>query len=158
MTSRRPSAAVLHQTAQLNLLLAANRFEDAVQAHCLAAGLSVHQARVLFTLSLHPEADRGLPMGVIADGLVNRASDTTRLVDRLVQAGYAAREASPDDRRVVLVKATAAGRELVARMDPELQRIRAEFWQPLTRDELETLDALLIKVLWSTDGRDHGGT
>ena len=158
MAARRSSSAVLDHTAQLNLLLAANRFEAVAQAYCQDAGLSVHQARVLFTLCQHPDAERGLPMGVITDGLVNRASDTTRLVDRLVQSGYATRDASPGDRRVVLVKATPAGFDLVARMDPDFRRARAEFWAPLTRAELETLDALLTKVLWSTTGTDQGGT
>jgi DNA-binding MarR family transcriptional regulator len=158
MAARRPASAVLEQTAQLNLLLAANRFEAIAQTYCQEAGLSVHQARVLFTMCQHPDAEHGLPMRVIADGLVNRASDTTRLVDRLVDAGYATREASPGDRRVVLVKATPAAFALVARMDPELQRARADFWKPLTPAELGTLDALLTKVLWTTDDTDQGGT
>ena len=63
----------------------------------------------LWVLCLADDPDAGLPIGAVADGLLNRASDTTRLIDRLERAGLAERFPNPADRRGVLVRATRAG-------------------------------------------------
>ena len=74
----------------------------------------------LFVLCLSDEPDAGMPIGAVADGLLNRASDTTRLVDRLERAGLAERFPNPADRRGVLVRATAEGRAVFEAMTPDI--------------------------------------
>ena len=77
-----------------------------------------------------------------------RASDTTRLVDRLARAGLAERLPNPADRRSVLVRATPAGRRTFAAVTPELQAFHRTQWAHLTPTEIDTLDRLLTKALW----------
>jgi DNA-binding MarR family transcriptional regulator len=60
-------------------------------------------------LCLTDDPAAGVPLGATADGLLNRASDTTRLVDRVVQARLVERMPNASDRRGVLVRATPAG-------------------------------------------------
>ena len=72
---------------------------------CREAGLTHPQYVALWTLCLTDDPDAGLPIGAVADGLLNRASDTTRLIDRLERAGLVERLPNPDDRRGVLVRA-----------------------------------------------------
>jgi hypothetical protein len=70
----------------------------------------------------------------VADGHLNRASDTTRLVDRLERAGLAERLPHPADRRSMLVRATAEGRRVYAAVTPKLQRFHpSAVVQPLHR-------------------------
>jgi DNA-binding MarR family transcriptional regulator len=47
-----------------------------------------------WTLCLADDADVGIPVSAVSDGLLNRASDTTRLLDRLEKAGLVERRRS----------------------------------------------------------------
>ncbi|MEZ5295760.1 MAG: MarR family transcriptional regulator [Ilumatobacteraceae bacterium] len=133
----------------LNVLLAANRANEAVDRICADAGITHAQYVALWNLCLGDHADTGLPVGELADGLINRAADATRLVDRMVRAGLAERLANPDDRRSVLVRATADGRAAFEAATPELQCFHQQQWAALTDDELRTLDRLLARALWA---------
>ena len=138
--------------AHVNVLVAANRFSDEMERRCRVDGISHAQYVALWVLCLSDEADDGLPMRALADGLLNRASDTTRLVDRLVDAGLAERFPSPDDRRLVLVRATAAGRDVFARVTRRVRDFHRAQWAGLSEAELEQLGDLLSKALWGTAG------
>ena len=162
-TPRRPGespADRLTREAHVNVLIAANRFNEEIDRLCRDAGISHAQYVALWVLCLADDPEAGVPMGAVSDGLVNRASDTTRLVDRLEQSGLAERLRNPADRRGVLVRATAKGNEIFARLTRELKQYHRSQWSGLTADELAELNRLLAKALWSEDGahepdRDH---
>ncbi|MFM9997203.1 MAG: MarR family winged helix-turn-helix transcriptional regulator [Phycisphaerales bacterium] len=78
--------------------------------------------------------------------LVARVPDVTRLVDRLVRMGLAERDRCEKDRRVVYVRITRKGLDLLARLDrPILEMHRAQLGH-LTRAELAELSRLLVKA------------
>jgi DNA-binding MarR family transcriptional regulator len=87
-------------------------------------------------------------VSAVSDGLLNRASDTTRLIDRLEKAGLAERLPNPTDRRGVLVRATDEGRRRFAALTPKLQAFHASQWSNLTAAEVQQLRLLLAKSLW----------
>ena len=132
----------------MNVLVLANRNLEGLEEICRAAGLTHSQYVALWVLCLTDDVDAGLPMGELADGLLNRAADTTRLVDRMVKAGLVERLPNPADRRGVLVRATDAGRDAFARVTPDLQAFHRSQWSNLSAAELGELDRLLRKVLW----------
>ncbi len=88
----------------------------------------------------------------MSDGLLNRASDTTRLLDRLEKAGLVERLPNPADRRGVLVRATPAGRERFEAVTPKLQAFHATQWANLAAAEVQELRRLLAKALWGSAG------
>ncbi len=149
---REPREVRLARDAHVNVLVAANRFADEMERRCRADGISHAQYVALWVLCLSDDADDGLPMRALADGLLNRASDTTRLVDRLVDAGLAERFPSPGDRRLVLVRATAAGHDVFARVTRRVREFHRSQWAGLTEGELEDLGHLLAKALWGPAG------
>ena len=55
---------------------------------------------------------------------------------------------SPEDRRVVLVAATAKGRRVFERLAPVVTEYHEEQWANLTYTELRQLHELLAKALW----------
>ena len=81
------------------MLIAANRFNEEIDRRCRDAGISHAQYVALWVLCLADDPETGVPMGAVSDGLFNRASDTTRLVDRLEKSGLAERLRNPADRR-----------------------------------------------------------
>jgi DNA-binding MarR family transcriptional regulator len=145
---REPRAVAVARDVHVNVLLLANRALDQLEDICRAEGVTHSQYVALWTLCLADDPDAGLPVGAVADGLLNRASDTTRLIDRLERAGLVERLPNPADRRGVLVRATEEGRRRFAVLTPRLQEFHAHQWSNLTGREVETLRTLLAKALW----------
>jgi DNA-binding MarR family transcriptional regulator len=151
-SAREPKAVGIGRDVHLNVLLLADRNLGELEEICGAEGITHQQYVALWTLCLADDPDTGVPMGAVADGLLNRASDTTRLVDRLERAGFAERYPHPDDRRSVLVRATPQGRDVFAAVTPVLQEFHRRQWSNLSSEELATLGRLVAKALWG-DGR-----
>jgi DNA-binding MarR family transcriptional regulator len=146
--TREPRPVRLGRDVHVNVLLLANQNLEELETICQPHGLSHAQYVALWTLCLHEDADDGLPVGSVADGLLNRAADVTRLVDRLERSGLVERLPNPADRRSVLVRATTAGRDAFAAVTPALQAFHRRQWAHLSAEEIETLHALLGKALW----------
>lgn len=143
-----PRAVRVARDVHLNVLLLASRSLERLEEICQAAGITHQQYVVLWTLCLADDPDAGVPIGSVADGLLTRASDTTRLIDRLARAGLAERLPNPGDRRSVLVRATADGQRAFAEVTPALQAFHRTQWANLDADETDTLNHLLTKALW----------
>src|SRR5262245_27402011 len=133
----------LTRDAHVSVIVAGNRFVDGMEKICREEGISQSQYVALWVLCLSDDPEAGLPMGAIADGLLNRASDTTRLVDRLVKMELVERRPNPTDRRGVLVRATRSGHEVFERLAPRVREYYRGQWADLTNDEIETLIRLL---------------
>lgn len=149
--TREPQAVSRARDIHVNVLLLANRALAELEEICRTEGLTHSQYVALWTLCLDDRADTGIPASAVSDGLLNRASDTTRLIDRLEKAGLVERLPNPDDRRSVLVRATDAGRTRFASVTPKLQEFHAHQWDALTSTERRQLRDLLAKALWSED-------
>lgn len=146
---REPELDRLGRESFISLFLAAGRMTDEVEAVCKEEGLTMSHYTVLWVVCLAaPEHPDGVPMRVIADGLLTRAADATRLVDRLTRDECVERSASDRDRRVVLVRATKHGRALFGRLTRKVKELHREQWNSLTLEELRTLRGLLVKALW----------
>ncbi len=141
----------LLRDAYLVVTVTAERTRNELEAICLGHGLTIAQYPILWTLCLggHPE---GLAMSQLADGLVTKGADTTRLVSRLVDAGYVVRSSSPGDRRKVLVSVTDEGRRAFEAVTPEIKAAHRRQFAQLSDAQLEQLTAALNTTLWSTPG------
>jgi DNA-binding MarR family transcriptional regulator len=80
-------------------------------------GISMSQLHVMHLLDRHGE----LPMSRLADMLDVSLSAATGLVDRVEERGFVERVRVPSDRRIVLVRITEAGRQMLE--DIEILRI-----------------------------------
>ena len=148
VTTREPRAVQVARDVHINVLLLANRSLEQLEEICRTEGVTHSQYVALWTLCLADDPDAGIPLGSVADGLLNRASDTTRLIDRLERAGLAERLPNPTDRRGVLVRATEDGRRRFAALTPQIQEFHATQWSKLTAREVEELRKLVGKALW----------
>lgn len=82
----------------------------------------------------------------IGRDLVARVPDVTRIIDRLEKAGLATRCRESSDRRVVHIRITDKGLDLLARLDQPLRDVHKRQFQPLTRAEIALLIRLLEKL------------
>ena len=64
---------------------------------------------------------KGATCSQIAERMINHDPDITRLLDRMETRGFITRDRIKEDRRVVMVRITAAGLELVSRIDRPLR-------------------------------------
>ncbi len=100
--------------------------------------------------------DEGLAVTEIADRMLTREPDMTRLVDRLEHLGHVRRERSHADRRRVQVVATFTGRALANGLRPRLEALHAEQLGHMSREELTQLNTLLRKARSRPSDSSHG--
>ncbi len=79
----------------------------------LREGVSMAQVHIMFTVQRHGD----MTMSRLADVLNVSDSNATGLVDRLEERGLVVRDRVPEDRRVVVVRTTAAGERLLREVD-----------------------------------------
>ena len=106
-------------------------------------GLTPQQYNVLRILrGQHPNA---ASVGLIQERMLDRSSNASRLVDKLVAKKLVDRKTCPDDRRQVDIKITASGLELLERMDVDMKKWE-ELMKTLSEDEARQLGDLLDKL------------
>jgi DNA-binding MarR family transcriptional regulator len=87
--------------------------------------------------------DDGLACGEIAQRLLTRDPDITRLLDRLEDRGLVLRRRERPDRRIVRTHITSEGLQLLKTLDEALGRLQARHLGHMSRRNLSTLTALL---------------
>ena len=102
--------------------------------------VSPTQYNVLRILRGAPE---GLPCGEIANRMITRDPDVTRLVDRLEKRELISRCRETKDRRTVMVRITPEGLKLLARLDEPVLTAHRRQLGHLGRERLRALSELL---------------
>jgi DNA-binding MarR family transcriptional regulator len=98
-------------------------------------------------LQLRRSPDGRLKMNEIAEAIVHSSGGTTRLVDRIEEAGLVARQSCPSDRRAIHVAITNAGNaKLDAALNVHLEYLNESLAKRLTESERVTLASLLTKL------------
>jgi DNA-binding MarR family transcriptional regulator len=88
-----------------------------------------------------------LKMNELADAIVHSTGGTTRLIDRLTEAGLVVREQCPTDRRAIYVAITAAGNQkLDEALASHLDFLQETMAGRLSEGERESLTSLLGKL------------
>jgi DNA-binding MarR family transcriptional regulator len=109
------------------------------------ADLTTSQYNVLRILrGSHPKA---LTAGEIGERTIARDPDITRLVDRLHARGLVKRVRSEQDRRVVEVKITSKGLDLLGLLDPHAERMPRALIGHVGPRKLRQLALLLAELL-----------
>lgn len=155
--------ASVHDEAVVSLLVAAGRIEQRLNDVCREHGLTLDQYNVLRILRGAGAA--GHPRCEVAARMINRAPDVTRLLDRLVRQDLVERSWGEENRRLSIARITPAGRALLARLDPALERLNREFTAGTPAAELRGVaracDRFARAAGWATgraDAPDAAGT
>ena len=134
-----------HEQAVLGLMRTSRAIEESWLSYLKRTErISISQYNILRILrGAQPAA---IKSSDIADRMIYRDPDVTRLVDRLSKQGLVSREEDPADRRVVLVRITDSGLALLARLDEPADRYTRSVMAGLNPQRLRELCSLLDEV------------
>lgn len=106
--------------------------------------LSIEQFNVLRIL----RGQKGQPVNLqdIQDRMINKMSNTTRLVDKLILKGYVERFVCENNRRKVEIFITDTGLKLLNNLDPVVDETEKLITAALNTEELKTLNILINKL------------
>ncbi len=128
-----------------NMALLKNRIEKASLEDRASGVENVHQFySVCLVISHRPDP---ITMGELSRELDIPLSNTTRIVDWLVRNEYAARLPDLEDRRVVRVELTAAGRELFETIHEFMMARMARMIREFSPEEQRQMVRLMNKML-----------
>lgn len=130
----------LEQEAYLALWRTYDRLKSLEEELFAAYDLTAQQYNVLRLLRAAREP---LPTLALAERLVSRAPDITRILDKLEHRGLISRTRSAADRRAVLVSITAAGRWLLDQLAEPLRQCHRRQLGHLQAEQLHQLIDLL---------------
>jgi DNA-binding MarR family transcriptional regulator len=136
---RRPACP--EEDAFLDLLCTTDRLSRRLVEVLKSEDISPTQYNVLRILR---GAGGGLPCGEIANRMITRDPDVTRLLDRMEKRGLISRCRETKDRRMVTAGITAEGLKVLARLDDPVQDTHRKLLGHLGRDRLHALTQLLL--------------
>ena len=131
------------QVAVITIFRTADVVRHAVERSLSPFGLSNEQYNVLRIL--RGAGDNGLPTLEIADRMLSRSPNITRLIDRLITKKLGRRSRLKEDRRVVIVTLTPQGLELLSHLDGVVDHVFDSF-PSTTKAEMEILLDVLDRV------------
>ena len=128
----------------IQLLKTGASISDKLNKAIKKEGVSLPQFNVLRILRGHKEGNANLFM--VQQRMVNRMSNTTRLIDKLIEKNLVKREVCLDNRRRIELAITQKGLDLLVRLDPLISNEEEKLTQSLTINEKKQLIGLLEKI------------
>jgi len=132
------------QEAFLNLLRTAATVGHAFEEGLKPYGVTATQYNVLRIL--RGAGPAGLCRNEVRARMITSVPDTTRLLDRLEDAGYVERHRGADDRRFVTARITGAGLELLDRMERLVDDLHERQFGHMSESQLRQLCGLLERA------------
>ena len=78
--------------------------------------------------------------------MIHKMSNTTRLIDKLIDKSLVHREICKENRRKVEIVITEKGLEVLEKLDQQIENTEIEILKPLDIEEQRTLRSLINKM------------
>jgi len=117
---------------------------DEVTKTLKSFGVTEPQYNVLRVLSV--AKGKPVSVGEILENMVQRNSNITRIVDKLVAKNFATRQECPSNRRKMDIVITPAGKNILKKLDKKVQAFHEPYFNKLSSKELVTLRNLIQKI------------
>jgi DNA-binding MarR family transcriptional regulator len=132
------------KAAIINLLYTSNKIFDEMNAITKQFDLSIQQFNVLRILNGAKE--KTVNLNYIQSRMIHKMSNTTRLVDKLVERELVSREICKENRRKIEVKISQKGEKFLSKINNIVDTKEQEFCKNLDINEIEELQRLLNKL------------
>ena len=122
-----------------------NQFNEELNQFVKTYGISLPQFNVLRIL----RGQKGTPanLSTINQRMIHKMSNTTRLVDKLIEKALVQRRTCVQNRRKIEIFITEAGLLLLSDIDHQLNEKEKQLTNPLNEKEKEKLIALLSTLI-----------
>ena len=132
------------QKTVINLVYTNNWLKEQTFGFFKDYDLSAEQYNVLRIL----RGQKGNPanLSTIQERMLNKMSNTTRLIDKLLKKELVTRQTCPSNRRKVEILITNKGLDLLHELDSIVKSSNETITKSLSIEELETLNQLLDKL------------
>lgn len=134
----------LESKALINLSYTSRQLEESLSALLKEYDLTVQQFNVLRIL----RGQQGKPasLSCVQERMVDRSSNTTRLVDKLIKKGLTERRVCPSNRRKVEIEITKKGLDVLSELDPRTNALNESHVKNFSKEELKLFNTLLDKL------------
>ncbi len=130
--------------AAFNLMIAADYVQTKIDRFCAEFGITRGQYNVLRIL--RGAGAEGLARWDIAERMLERAPDVTRIIDRLEKQNLVLRERSSEDKRQSITQISEKGLELLIEIQPKVDETRDFLSKLLSLPEWIALSSLCEKI------------
>lgn len=129
----------------INLMLSANQASARIAEAVKPFDISIQQFNVLRIL----RGQNGKPanLSTVQERMVNQMSNTTRLVDKLLEKQFVDRFTCEENRRKIEIFITEKGLELLKEIDPVVKETEDQISSVLSKKEVDQLNDLLEKLV-----------
>jgi len=132
-----------YQRASVNIAYTYCWLMEKVKAFLLPVDITMQQFNILRILrGSHPKPLSTLQ---IREGMIDKMSDTSRMVDRLIAKGLVRKAVSGKDRRLVDVVITVKGRNLLKKLDLRQDELDG-ILKNISQEEAANLSKILDKI------------
>ena len=128
----------------ISILTSGYKANDELSAMFKTHGISLPQFNVLRIL--RGRKGEAANLSTIQERMIHKMSNTTRLIDKLIEGGYVNRFVCEKNRRKIEIFITKKGLELLNNLDKQLQTKEQFLLNDLDNNEKEELMQLLSKV------------
>ena len=136
---------IINRGLVVALLRSGNRLEEALNQLVKAHAISLPQFNVLRIL----RGQKGIPanLSTVNERMIHKMSNTTRLVDKLIEKRLVKRNICKANRRKIELTITSNGLELLSELDKKITEKEAQLTATLTEKEKEKLIALVQRLI-----------
>ncbi len=129
----------------VSLLRVGNKMHEELNLFLKDFGVSLPQFNVLRIL----RGQKGMPanLSTINQHMIHKMSNTTRLIDKLIEKEYVKRTICSNNRRKIELFITPNGLSLLNEIDKVLAHKEAQLVGKITSDEKEILTTILSKLI-----------
>ena len=127
----------------IHMILVYNKINEQLTKALKPYEVSIQQFNVMRIL----RGRKGEPanLSTLNERMITKMSNTTRLVDKLLNKGFVDRIVCESNRRKVEITLTPKGENILLKMDQLVKKTENELVKDFTREELENLNSLLNK-------------
>ena len=136
---------LLNRELVVALLRSGSKFNDELNALTKAYGISLPQFNVLRIL----RGQKGKPanLSTLNEYMIHKMSNTTRLVDKLIEKALVQRRICVQNRRKIEIFITDEGQRLLKEIDHQLDQKEKQLTEQLNEKEKEKLIELLHSLI-----------
>ena len=128
----------------VGMLKAGNKAEKYLNGTLKPFEVSLQQFNVLRIL--RGRKGKAANLNTVQQRMIHKMSNTSRLIDKLIEKKLVERDICPDNRRKIEIFITKKGQDLLENLDNKIQMTEAEILKPLSIEDQKILRNLINKI------------